>query len=369
MSHFNSEFNVIYLRVVQGCNLNCTHCFTLGNKDPYLLANLDEIRMFLSAIRSHVNPRKAVFYIHGGETFLAPLDHLRKVNEIIRQVFNDIHFDIIPQTNLMYTINDEYIQFVKNEYSSHIGVSWDYGIRFETTGRGLNEDLFFKNFQKLVNAEIEMSVAITVQKNLLKATPQKYLPLFNGAKSLDFEFLTLFDQKTRDLKVNNDEWSEYLYNIVQYYAHNQTTWSMPQVDLFTKSFIENKIYNCKCNCCQHRTFTFNCNGQVGLCPDDAYINPVSNVQEMNYNWSLFQAKAQSRHLEQITQPIHTLCQKCEFFDVCGGNCEPSLFDAVSSECPLSKKTLRFQRDNMNLFRQKLDIANENLIELRNKGES
>ena len=334
MNHFNKDFNVIYLRVIQGCNLNCAHCFTLGDKDPYALLDYEVARSFLRQIKSKVSPHKATMYIHGGETFLAPHEHLRKVNEIIREELTDTVLNIIPQTNLMYEVNDEYVDFVRTEYNNEIGVSWDYKIRFGSEKGDLNETLFFKNFKFLIE------------------------------KGVDFEFLTIFDEKTKNLKVRNDEWAEFYMKIVKYYANNKTTWSLPQVDLFTKSLMENKVFNCKCNCCQHRTFTLNCNGTLGLCPDEAYVRPLSDITEFTKSWDSFEAKARTAHLSHITQEIHPMCYKCEFYDVCGGNCEQSLFDEDSEECPLSKKVIKFQHQEIELFKEKLKEAKDNLLELR-----
>jgi radical SAM protein with 4Fe4S-binding SPASM domain len=364
-THFSSEFIVVYLRVVQGCNLNCAHCFTLGNRDEFRLVDLNHVRQFLRAIVQNVSPKKAVVYIHGGETFLAPREHLAAVNEIVREEFASLnHYDIIPQTNLMYEVDDEYIAFIKREYNSQIGVSWDYKIRFNTAEKNLDEGLFFNNFAKLTAGGLDVAVAITVQKHLLRAEAAEWLPKFDGAKSLDFEFLTLFDTKTRNLKVNNDEWSEYLFKVVQYYVKESPTWSMPQIDLFTKSFVENRIFSCKGNCCLNRTFTLNCNGSVGLCPDQAYVAPISDIGEVAESWESFELKGRESFLRQMVQPIHELCSTCEFYDHCGGNCEPDLFDATSKECPLSRKTLRFQKENLSLFINKLHLAKTNLVELR-----
>lgn len=364
MSHFHKEFCVIYIRVVQGCNLNCSHCFTLGNRDPYRLAPLEQIESFLEAIKLNVSPKKAVFYIHGGETFLAPLKYLRQVNELIRNIFSGIEFNIIPQTNLMYDIKSEFIEFIKQEHKGHLGVSWDNKIRFETGSKKLSEELFFANFNQLTRSGIELAVAITVHKYLFEIPATKLLQKFDGAKSIDFEFLTMFDEKTLNLRASNETWSNYLLQIAEYYAHNETTWSLPQVDLFTKSFLSNSIYQCKCNCCEHRTFTMNVNGSVGLCPDDSYINPLSTVEEMVSNWKQFESKAMHKYANQISAPIPEICQSCTFFDYCGGNCEPSLFSKDEADCPMSLKTLSYQFKELDVFKLKLKSAYTNLIELR-----
>lgn len=364
--HFDSDFNVIYLRVVQGCNLNCTHCFTLGNKDRFELAPFEQIKDFLRSIKKNVNPRNAVVYIHGGEPFMASLDYHRELNKLIKQEMGSTFIDIIPQTNLMYKIDDEYIDFIKTEYKAHIGVSWDYKIRFGSTSSGLSEDLFLNNFNKLVANGIEMAVAITVHKYLVDQDVESIVKKFDGAKSLDFEFLTYFDEKTKNLKVDNEDWSRFYTELVKYYSDNRTTWSMPLVDLFTKSVAENKIYQCKCNCCQNRTFTMNCNGTVGLCPDETYFAPLSTVNEMVNNWPQFVKAAAEKHAVQISRTIKNLCMNCEFYDYCGGNCEEQLLDDQDTECPMSKKALRYQFDNMDKFKAKMNQAYENLPELKGK---
>jgi radical SAM protein with 4Fe4S-binding SPASM domain len=365
---FDKDFNVVYLRVVQGCNLNCSHCFTLGNKDPILMTELSLIQNFLQAIKTNVDPKKITFYIHGGETFLASYDHLRSVNQLIHQIFPDAEKNIIPQTNLIYKVDDEYIQFLKNEYNSIIGVSWDAEIRFGSIAinkKTSQEDLFFTNFHKLVDAGIEVNVAITAQKNLLNYKPIELATKFAGAASIDFELLTVFDEQSNSLKPNNVKWSNWLDELVDYYQHNDTTWCLPQVDLFTKTLMSGQIYDCKCNCCDKRTFTLNPNGTVGLCPDKTYVEPFSTVNEMMTDWASFENKSLDVVIKKLVdKDEHVMCYSCEHYDICGGNCEITLFDETE-ECPLSKKVISRVRNNINTFTNLYkNKAKINLVELR-----
>ena len=360
---FDNEFNVIYIRVVQSCNLDCTHCFTNGNKDPFKLAQLDDVKNYLLAIRENVNPQKAVFYIHGGETFLAPLEYLKKVNDFIREIFFDIKFNIVPQTNLLFKVDEEFIQFVKDEYDSEMGISWDYKIRYDNSKKSLSENRFLENLKLIFTNNINVAISITVQKHLLELDPIEMLDKFAGAKSIDFELLTIFDEKTQGLKVSNIKWAKFLKKIVDYYIENNTTWSLPQIDLFTKSIKENKLYRCKCDCCNNRTFTLNPNGTVGLCPDKTYYEPISTAKEMKQDWDSFLSAALPRIAYREAQKVNPLCLKCEFYDICGGNCEESLFVEGEDECPLSKSVIKYQIENIELFNNKLKLAYDNLPEL------
>lgn len=369
MNIFSNEFNVIYLRVVQGCNLNCTHCFTLGNKDSYMVTDLNYIEDFLSSIVDNVNPQKATFYIHGGETFLAPKSHLAAVNKIIRSKFANKRIDIIPQTNLLYNIDDEFINFVKTEYRSTIGVSWDADIRFGSIAinkKTDQENLFFSNLKQLLANGIKVHIAITAQKHLLNYDPLEIVKMFDGVDSIDFELLTTFDEKTRNLKPNNKKWAIWLEKLVDYYQHNKTTWCLPQIDLFTKALITGNLFDCKCNCCDKRTFTLNPNGTVGLCPDKTYVEPFSTTTEMKQDWATFQNKSLDVMMKKLVEmDQHTMCFECEHYDICGGNCDASLFDD-SDECPLSKSVISKIRNNKEVFIKLYeDKAKNNLTELRN----
>lgn len=349
--------------MVQGCNLNCTHCFTAGNRDPVMVTDLEVVRKFFAAIRKNVNPKKATFYLHGGETFLAPIDYMHKVCDLIAEIFNETVCIIIPQTNLLFKVDDKFIDFIRTRCDGELGVSWDHKIRFSTK---VQEKLFWKNYDTVISKGINVAIAITVQKHLLELDPVVLASRFHGSKSIDFELLTIFNQTTKDLRVKNTEWAIWLQQLVEFYASNDVSWSLPQIDMFTKSLAEGKIFDCKCNCCAQRTFTLNPTGTMGLCPDKTYYEPISDVNEMTNDWSAFAFKALDEIVTRKDDVMGSVCYNCEFFEVCGGNCETELFWEGEDECPLSKSVIRYQQNHLEVFMEKLRIAKNNLIELQNK---
>ena len=362
MSVFNTDFIVVYIRVMQGCNLDCDHCFTLGTEDDRMVTEIGLIDDYLKAIKQNINPKKVTFYIHGGETFLAPLDYLRDVNDLITKYFKEAKIDIIPQTNLTFKIDQEFIDLIKIQYSSTIGVSWDADIRFDDTRQS---DLFFKNLNTLLDNNIKVHIAITAQKYLLNHDPLKIIKQFEGVDSIDFELLTVFNDKTKNLKPNNLAWAEWFDKVVDYYQHNETTWCLPQIDLFVKSILGGMIYDCKCNCCDKRTFTLNPNGTVGFCPDLTYVQPITTVAEMKSDWAAVEAKGLDVVINKLyDSEKHEMCYTCEHYDICGGNCESALFDETN-ECPLSKKSISRIKDNIETFKVLYENkALRNLTELR-----
>lgn len=369
---FNQDYCVIYLRVIQGCNLNCSHCFTLGNTDKVKLTPIEYIDQFLMSIYKNVNPREGVIYLHGGETFLAPLDYLEKIVSIVRKYFPSKSFVVLPQTNLVYKLSSGWFQFVKEHCRGNVGVSWDADIRFGSISinkKEKQESLFRNNLKKLLDEEISVHVAITAQKHLLKYNPLDVVGMFNGVKSIDFELLTQFDEKTINLKPNNKEWADWLDVLVNHYQNNNVSWCLPQIDLFVSSIAKGKIYNCKCNCCDKRTFTLNPNGSIGLCPDKTYITPIGTVTDMVDDWSGFEQRALDAIIAKIDELDNLHCYECEHYDVCGGNCEAALFDDTD-ECPLSKKVISRVRANSDLFIKLYnDKAKLNLPELNKNDKS
>lgn len=367
---FENDNITVFLRVMQGCNLNCAHCFTLGNKDPVKQTPLEYIDTFLTKISKNVQPKRGTIYLHGGETFLADIDYLNKVIDLIDSNFDRSNFGIIPQTNLIYTLTPEIIEFIKEKCDGHLGVSWDPKIRFGSIKQEheiKQERLFFNNLKTLIDSGIKIHISITVQKYLLQVKPQRIAELFAGVNSIDFEHLTIFDDKTKHLKVNLLQWSNWLNELVDIYINNDVSWCLPQIDLFTKSIKEGLTYKCKCDCCQRKTFTLNPNGTIGLCPDDSYISPISNVEEFQNNWSSFEKKVETAHIDKILSMSTDNCFSCEHFNECGGNCEDYFFDD-SGECPLSKKVISRIKDNLDYFHEVLENkAKFNLLEFSKKG--
>lgn len=357
---------VIFVRVQQGCNLNCTHCFTLGNQDRVLTTPYAYVDRFLSAISRNVQPHQGTIYLHGGETFLAKMSYLRQVVARIRELYPSPNFKIIPQTNLVFKLTDEFMDFVLNHCDGHLGVSWDYKIRFgsiRSEHEQRQEALFFTNLRKLIDAGVGVNMSITAQRHLLELDPLKLVAMFEGVKSIDFELLTTFDAKTHDLKPNLAKWSAWLDRLVEHYQHNEVSWCLPQIDLITQAIERGVIYNCKCNCCDRRTFTLNPDGTTGFCPDNSYTHPVSHVDEMDANWPGFAAKAHEAFIARLASLSTENCYSCEHYAQCGGNCEDMFFDD-SGECPLSKKVFSRIKQNKDRFAQLLHTrAAANLIEM------
>jgi radical SAM protein with 4Fe4S-binding SPASM domain len=202
-----------------------------------------------------------------------------------------------------------------------------------------------------------------MQKHLVDVNPLKLAEMFAGVNSIDFELLSVFDEKTAALRPNLQKWSDWLDTLVDYYQHHEVSWCLPQIDLFTRAIENGQIYNCKCNCCDRRTFTLNPNGTTGFCPDNSYISPVSTVGEMAADWKAFEEKAHVAFIERLASLSTENCYKCEHFNECGGNCEDYFFDDTG-ECPLSKKVITRIKNNRERFIYLLDNrASKNLAEM------
>lgn len=347
MTVFNQESINLFVRVVQSCNLNCTHCFTLGDKDPVKIIDPKTVKDFCQSIRDNVNPKQVKIYLHGGEPFLAKTEVLEEVSEICLTYFPQANITI--QSNFAFPLSSKQIRFMKKYCNSFVATSWDADIRFRTDRQ---EDLFFKNLERLKSEGIKYTVHMTVQDNLLKRNPVEVVEQFPDAELLEFEHMTVFDDRTRSIAPNNREWDEWYLEVIKYFVDTKPKWELPLLEMFQHNINAHDVFGCKCNCCADASFTLNVDGTAGLCGDTTYWNPLTDIGEMLFEWKTFEDKAMDEIIRRRGYEPHEMCYSCDLFEYCGGNIEHETFDD-SGECVMGRSAMRYQLENQELFKELL----------------
>lgn len=345
MTEFNQESINIFVRAVQSCNLNCTHCFTMGDRDPVKILDQLDLFKFVSSISKNVRPKNTKIYLHGGEPFLASEKELTEIANICKNTFRNSVMTI--QSNLAFPLKDWHLDFMKKYCNSFIATSWDADIRFRSQKQ---EELFFKNLKILESHGIKYAVHLTVQDKLLARNPIEVVKLFPNAELLEFEHMTVFDDRTRSIAPNNREWDEWYLEVVKYYVNNKPKWELPLLQMFQQNINAHDVFGCKCNCCADASFTINADGTTGLCGDTTYWNPLSDVDEMTYDWKSFEDKALDEIIRRRGYEPHEMCYSCDLFEYCGGNIEHETFDD-SGECVMGRSAMRYQLENQELFKE------------------
>jgi len=335
--------HLVYLRVFEGCNLHCEHCFIPSNPKKM---SINQIK----AIPEHLNKfakRGDIVLLqwHGGEPtarginfFKESLDFLSKESDFVLK--NEI------QTNLI-SYNEQWKEIYLKYFNGKIGVSWDPQIRFLNKNGSMSntayEQKFWDNFEKLKSDGIEAYFVITGTK-LFFETFKNPFSLFafledKGINNIHIERLTktgYAKENWEKLGVNNEEYSNYMIRLArayEIYKKKERNCIQPlhisPLDGLLESMTNlfNGIgegYGCLSGKCDTNFHTIDANGyRIGCTALTTDQDGVHN--EHTHAINMFDLKM-VRKLRQID------CHNCKFKTICSSGCLATSKVDESSEC-------------------------------------
>ena len=125
---------LIYLKTTETCNLNCKHCFTNGTNGAKIYWNTDLVIDWIKRYNTHTPKLDSIhFEFHGGEPFLVPVSEMKEVYNSCNGLWDNMSWG--ATSNLVFKMDEDHIQFIKNELENRVGTSWDPKIRFANTLR------------------------------------------------------------------------------------------------------------------------------------------------------------------------------------------------------------------------------------------
>ena len=79
---------MFYIKTTETCQLNCKHCFTSGKNGRKIYFNPTKTADWIQRFRDNfpLDNDTAHFEFHGGEPFLAPVNHMRGVYEMCKDI-------------------------------------------------------------------------------------------------------------------------------------------------------------------------------------------------------------------------------------------------------------------------------------------
>ena len=159
------------VKITKYCNLRCSYCYEfpdLGNKERMALDSIARMFSNISSAADKGQMDRLRFIWHGGEPFLIPIDYYKSIADLQREVFADkIEVVNVVQTNLTI-LTDRHIEFLKSDFFSTLGVSFDvYGDqRVDVRGRPSTE-VALANMQKLIDNKIDFGAITVLARNTL----------------------------------------------------------------------------------------------------------------------------------------------------------------------------------------------------------
>lgn len=344
----NSFNHLVYLRIFEGCNLHCQHCFIPNNPKKMT----DELIKDVPNILRNKIPLQSTILLqwHGGEPTLFGPDVLRKHIENI-ELNKDYKWLHGIQTNLTtyHENKDKWNDLYHTYFNSEVGVSWDYKIRkFRGDADSSNfEKIFWNNIDEIIKANLKPYLIVTANKVFF----QKY--------KNPFEFFDMLKEKNihkvhleritktgyaRDswdeIGLNNKEYSEFMSKFFKsYYVWKKTHEDYPlfcsPFDGIVTSLTElknntaEKGYGCLSGICDTTFHTIDANGYKKGCTalNSEVDNKKSNVANV-HNIVFFSKKS----LTEQRETRQADCINCQYKTICSSGCMTIDKIDSSNEC-------------------------------------
>jgi len=339
--------HLVYIRVFEGCNLRCKHCFIPPN--PKAMSFEDILR--IPDLLSDKIPKgqNVLMQWHGGEPTMFGAEWMSKA---LHSLTDDKRYNFIHgiQTNLL-TYSPEWKEVYKKYFGGEVGVSWDPKIRIyngavnELESNRKYEEVFWDNLEKLVADGLDPYLVVTGTKVFFEhfKNPIDFFELLSskGIKRAHIERVTSTGFARRnwlEVGVNNKEYSTYMSR----FARSYSLWSDLQnknggKNLFLSPFdgltnsIKDKIdgkpagYGCWSGKCDTKFHTIDANGYKVGC---TAINSEIDNKQANEKLVL---DLENLSKERAERQIY-YCNSCEFRHICNTGCLAIDFDDGSGEC-------------------------------------
>lgn len=349
---------MLYLRVFEGCNVYCEHCFIPNNPKKMDQEDFTESKVIkLLGQNSNLKDGDTIYIQwHGGEPTALGLDYLK--NAIEKTQGNSVYkYKNGIQTNLI-TFSDDPVgwsNFYKTYFDNNVGVSWDYSIRHlkkkgtQEETNALYEDKFWSNVNLAKEYGLNLYFVITLTKELTKKfkNPMDLVEFLVGKSitHVNFERITKTGEARLNwdkLGLNNAEYSSYmskLFNAYFLYKKNN-----PEITINISPFdgligsvesllasirdgviIKPKGYGCWSGSCDTNFHTVDATGYKSGCTALNSEQDNSNKALNNHLtgkkiiW-LNNEKTQENKFLKLRAERKVSCKSCEFNSICSSGC-------------------------------------------------
>lgn len=338
--------HLVYLRLWEGCNLHCEHCFIPANPKRMSLEQIRQVPDIVSQFAKRGD--RVLLQWHGGEpTALGP-EVMRQSLEAIHAKDIGVHWVHGLQTNLM-TYDSNWREIFKEWFDSSVGVSWDPQIRLTKVGRPESnkdyEERFWPKLHQLVEDGISPYLVVTGTRVFFERfkDPFEFFELMeaHGIPHGHIERLTRTGYARNNwqrIGLTNLEYSQWMGRFARAYAIYQArprSGEQPfklspfdgllhSVDRLSRG--EGGGYGCLSGACDTRFHTIDSNGYKAGCTalTSEYDNKRAGEQVVFFSNIL-----KERDARRLVGPS---CLDCQFKTICSSGCLASDKVDESGEC-------------------------------------
>jgi radical SAM protein with 4Fe4S-binding SPASM domain len=336
--------HLVYVRLFEGCNLSCEHCFIPANPKKI---SAEQLRSLPADFSRFAQPGQTILIQwHGGEPTLLGPAIIREAIEFWLETYPQYRFRFGIQTNLT-TYNDEWRQLYADHFDSKVGISWDPEIRLTKKGKRESsadfEALFWPKVAQLVADGMEPYLVVTATKPFFQrfSNPHEFFALLedHGIPAGHIERLTktgVARLHWDTLGLDNKQHSQYMLRFARAYRDyllKPRNSERPPIHLSPFDGLVASLERlhagltggsgCLSGVCDTRFHTFDANGYKKGCT--AVTSEVDNknageqiIQIMDYRLA--------RKLRQNS------CTGCRYLPICSSGCLASDKWDESGEC-------------------------------------
>lgn len=349
---------MLYVRLFEGCNVYCEHCFIPSNPKKMELDDFVNSKLIKELEEKTKIEDGDVIYIqwHGGEPTALGVDFIEKALE---QTVSDRRFKYINgiQTNLIsYSTNtDKWTNFYKKYFDGNIGVSWDFGIRHLKSisdpieSNKKFEERFWDNVVLARGNGLKLYFVITLTKKLINHYKNPYdlleFLVKKDIEQVNFERITQTGEARQfwsELGLNNLEYSSYMSKLFKaYYTYKS---SNPNINLNISPFdglinsVNNLVssessevkklagYGCWSGFCDKNFHTIDASGYKSGCTalNSEQDNKNKKLNEKIVNkkiiWLNSSKESDSNKFVELRNSRKISCNDCQFTSICSSGC-------------------------------------------------
>lgn len=335
--------HLVYLRIFEGCNLHCEHCFIPSNPKKM---TLEQIRLLPENVSNFAKRGETILLQwHGGEPTALGADFVSQSIRSIEEAGSDYRWIHGIQTNLM-NYNSEWRDIFKNHFDNSVGVSWDPEIRLLRRGRPDTnrqyEERFWENFEKLVDDGINPYLIITGTKVFFERFRNPFsLYEFLESKNVShmhIERLTKTGYARESwgkIGVSNLEYSQYMARLAKAYFLLKSRPRKGPLNLHVSPFDglmgsverlhrgETGGYGCLSGACDTKFHTYDANGYKPGCTaiNSEIDNKSAGVEIINFV-----------DLTSEREERQQSCTGCRYLPICSSGCMATTKIDYSGEC-------------------------------------